>query len=194
MSRSSRLAVLWAAATLLVVALADGVTARGGGRGGGGRGAGGFSRGGGGFSRGGPAASGSFGQNRPAGGMDRGYNVRGPAADGSFGTQLPNRGERLEQRQERREERQEQREERREDWPEYAEDHCDDGYCGGYYGGYYGYYEEAGVPVYWTLPCTPTVMSLGGTIYYVCGSDWYIRAYSDGSLVYMMVPPPTGQQ
>ncbi len=63
-------------------------------RGGGGRAGGGFSRGGGGFSRGGPAASGSFGRNRPAGAMDRGYYVRGPAADGSLGTQLPNRGER----------------------------------------------------------------------------------------------------
>ena len=37
------------------------------------------------------------------------------------------------------------------------------------------------------------IMALGGTIYYVCGSDWYIRAYSDGDVVYTMVPPPTGR-
>jgi hypothetical protein len=47
-------------------------------------------------------------------------------------------------------------------------------------------------PFYYTLPCTPTVMALGGTVYYVCGSDWYIRAYSDGEVVYTMVPSPTG--
>jgi hypothetical protein len=127
--------------------------------------------------------------------MERGaYNARGPAADGSFGTQLPTQGERQEWRQERREERQELREERREDWQEpreerredwqdYAEDHYDDLHDR-YYGGYYG--------VYWTLPCTPTVMALGGTLYYVCGSDWYTRAYSDGDVVYTMVPSPTG--
>ncbi len=123
--------------------------------------------------------------------MDRGYNVRGPAADGNLGAQLPNRGERQERRQERRDERQEQREERREDWHDYAEDHYEDhdDYYGGYYGGYYG----ADYGLYSTLPCTPTVMAMGGTVYYVCGSDWYIRAYSDGEVVYTMVPPPTGQ-
>ena len=33
----------------------------------------------------------------------------------------------------------------------------------------------------------------GGTVYYVCGAEWYVRAYSDGEVVYTMVPPPTGQ-
>jgi hypothetical protein len=131
--------------------------------------------------------------------MDRGYNARGPAADGNFGALHPSQGERQEQRQERREERQEQRAERREDWQEYAEDHYDD-HDDGYYGGYYG---AAGVvaadaalaaPLYYTLPCEPVVMALGGAVYYVCGSDWYIRAYSDGDVVYTQVPPPTGQQ
>ena len=126
--------------------------------------------------------------------MDRrGYDARGPAADGSFGTQYPNLGERQEQRQERREERQEQRdgarEERREDWQEYAEDHDDDGYYGGYDE---GYYEEEESLVYWTLPCTPNTVALGGAIYYVCNSTWYIRAYSDGEVVYTVVAPPTG--
>lgn len=127
--------------------------------------------------------------------MDRGAdNARGPAADGDFGTQHPSQGEghgqrqeRLEERQDRRDARLEEREqnatERREDWQEYAEDHYED-HDDGYYGGDYG--------AYWTLPCTPTVMALGGTIYYVCGSDWYIRAYSDGDVAYTMVPPPTG--
>ena len=36
-------------------------------------------------------------------------------------------------------------------------------------------------------------MALGGAVYYVCGSDWYIRAYSDGDVVYTPVPSPTGQ-
>jgi hypothetical protein len=50
----------------------------------------------------------------------------------------------------------------------------------------------AAAPFYWTLPCAPVVMAMGGAVYYVCGADWYIRAYSDGDVVYTMVPPPTG--
>ena len=128
--------------------------------------------------------------------MDRGaYNARGPAADGSLGTtQHPSQGERQEQRQERREERQDRRAERREDWQEYAEDH-DDYYDDGRYYGAAGTVAVGAVaePFYDTLPCTPVVMAMGGVVYYVCGPDWYIRAYSDGDVVYTMVPPPTGQ-
>jgi len=129
--------------------------------------------------------------------MDRGaYNARGPAADGSFGTQYPSQGERQEQRQERREERQDGRAERREDWQEYAEDHYeeyDDGYDGGYYDAAQAVAAGAvAEPLYYTLPCTPVVMAVGGAVYYVCGSDWYIRAYSDGEVVYTLVPSPTG--
>lgn len=125
-----------------------------------------------------------------------GYDAGGPAADGSFGMQYPNQGERQEQRQERREERQDRRDtawedggqdaiERREDWRELAEDRYDDGDYG-------GYYDDGGAAVYWTLPCTPNTIALGGAIYYVCGSTWYIRAYSEGDLVYTIVPNPTG--
>jgi hypothetical protein len=129
--------------------------------------------------------------------MDRGeYDEGGPAADGGFGVQYPDQGERQEHRQERREERQEGRDsawedreqdatERREDWQEYAEDHYDDGYDG-------GYYEDGGATVYWTLPCTPNVIAMGGAIYYVCNSTWYMRAYSAGDVVYTVVPNPTG--
>jgi hypothetical protein len=120
--------------------------------------------------------------------MDRGeYDARGPASDGSLGTQYRTQDERQEQRQERREERQDRRddawEEHREDWQDYAEDHYDDGYYG-------DYYDEEGA--YWTPPCEPVVMALGGVIYYVCDSTWYIRAYSDGEVVYTVVPNPTG--
>ena len=187
MSHPSRGAVLWAAATLVVVvALVEGVAARGGGRGGGGGG-----RGGGGFSRGGPAARGSFGQNRPADGMDRGeYDARGPAADGSFGMQYPNHGERQERRQERREERQDTeavgrnvaRIGRSTPRTITTMTTATDG----------DYYEDEGPLVYWTLPCQPNVIALGGVIYYVCDSTWYIRAYSDGEVVYTVVPNPTG--
>ena len=126
--------------------------------------------------------------------MDRGYNARGPAADGNFGAQLPSQGERQGQRQERREERQDQRTERREDWPEYAEDH-DDGYYGGDYGdaGAVAVGAAAAASFYYTLPCEPVVMAMGGTVYYVCGADRYIRAYSDGDVVYTLAPPSTGQ-
>jgi len=179
MSRASRRTVIALASTLAVVAVVEGVAARGGGRAGGG------------FSRGGPAAAGSFGQNRPASGIDRGYNARGPAADGNFGADEA-------QRQERREERQDRRTERREDWQEYAEDHYDDhddGYDRGDYNAAGAALVGAAVeePSYWTLPCAPAVMAMGGTVYYVCGAEWYIRAYRGGDVVYTMVAPPTGQ-
>ena len=153
----------------------------------------GFSRGGAGFNRGGPAASGSFGQNRPVAGLNRGeYDARGPAANGNLGMQYPNLGERRDERQERREERRDERQqEHREDWQEYGEDY----YGGGYYydDGYYGDYAEGEeAVVYWTLPCTPNVIVMGGVTYYVCSSTWYTRAYSDGDVVYTVVPNPTG--
>lgn len=184
MSRRSRIVLYCAAATLMTIALvAADVSARGGGRGGGGGG-----RGGGGFSRGGPAARGSFGRNQPARGNYRGYNRRGPAMDGNF-------GERQDLRQERREERQEGRDdswqdneqdvgERRENWQEFVDDHYDD-YDGG------EYYYDTGV-VYWELPCRPNVIAMGGVTYYTCATTWYIRAYSDGEVVYTEVPNPTG--
>jgi hypothetical protein len=46
--------------------------------------------------------------------------------------------------------------------------------------------------VYWTLPCQPNAIALNGVIYYVCNSIWYIRAYSEGDVVYTVVPNPTG--
>jgi len=105
-----------------------------------------------------------------------------------FGEQYPDLAERQEQRQERREERHERRdavqEDRPEDWQEYRDDYYDDGSYGG------DYDEEA--LVYWTLPCRPNVVAMGGVIYYVCGSAWYTRAYSEGDVVYTVVPNPTG--
>ena len=195
MSRLLRGAMFCAAAILVVGALAGDLAARGG-RGGGGRG-------GGGARRGGLAAGGSLGQSRAR--RDTGsprYNGR--AANGDFGRNPPrgegegNRQERLEGREERRDTRQEERTERREDWQEYAEDHYDE-HDGHYHGGYYGsyYYEDyddgdyaVDEPYYYTLPCSPVVMSRGGTVYYVCNPTWYIRGYMDGEVVYIIVPNP----
>jgi hypothetical protein len=169
---------------------------------------------GGGARRGGPAAGGSLGENRGRR-ESRTYSSRGRAADGDLGTRHPrgewedNRQERLEAREERHDERDEERTERREDWQdhaderrenwqEYAEDHYDDD-DGGYYGGYYeGYYYDddynenyaSGEPYYYDLPCSPVVMSTHGTVYYVCHPDWYMRAYVDGDVVYVIVPDP----
>lgn len=127
--------------------------------------------------------------------MDREwYDARGPAADGTLGTRYPDHEEHQERRQERREERRDRREDRdedatedREDWQEYAEDDYEE--RGDDYGGYYGDPE-----VYWTLPCQPNVIAMGGAIYYVCDSTWFIRAYSDGDVVYTEVPSPTGHE
>jgi hypothetical protein len=178
MSHASRCAGIVGAATLVVVALVNGVAARGGG-----------GRGSGGFSRGGPAAWGSLGRNRPAGRMDRGYNARGPAADGNFGARQESQRERQEQRQERREERQDRRTEHQEDWPEYAADH-DERYYESDHGAAGAVAVGAAAAVYYTLPCAPVVMAMGGGVYYVCGADWYTRAYSDGEVVYTLVPRP----
>ena len=130
--------------------------------------------------------------------MIRGYYARGPAADGNFDARYPNQDERQGQRQERREERQDGRTELREDWPEYAEDHFDDG--DGSYEGDYGAAAAVAVGAaaaapfyYYTLPCEPVVIAMGGAVYYVCGADRYIRAYSDGDVVYTLAPPPSGQ-
>lgn len=179
MSRLSRGAVLALAATLLVtVALVEGVAARGGGRGGGG------------ISRGGPAARGSFGRQQPARGSRRGnYNARGPAAYGNFyqveSQYWPMEDERQDQRGTESVDDGQGAPERNEDWQEYAEDSDEeyDDYDGGSY--------DEGV-VYWTLPCKPNVIAMGGVTYYTCGSDWFIRAYDQGDVVYTPVPNPTG--
>lgn len=190
MSGPSRAAVLCVASILLITALVVEVAARGGRGGGGGRGAAG--RGGAGYNRGGPAARALFLQNLREAEMDRAeYDALGPAADGELGMEYDS-AERREQRQERRDERQDRwadgehdPAERRETLQDYVDDHYDDADDNDY-----GAYEDPGV--YWTLPCTPNSVALGGVIYYVCGSTWYVRAYSEGEIVYTIVPNPTG--
>jgi hypothetical protein len=180
MSRRSRGAAALVAAVFILAAFVEDGAARGGGRGGGG----GF-RGGGGFSRSGPAARGSFGR-QPARASQRGrYDRR--AADGRL-------GERHDERQQRREERRDERDgawedhvedgwDGREEWEDHIEDDRDDDDG--------GYYYDSGV-VYWSLPCRPNVIAMGGVVYYVCDSVWYTRAYSEGEVVYTEVPNPTG--
>lgn len=51
----------------------------------------------------------------------------------------------------------------------------------------------AAAPVYYQAPpCTPTVVSVGGTTYYQCGPNWYTQAYSGSGVAYIAVPPPGG--
>jgi hypothetical protein len=51
----------------------------------------------------------------------------------------------------------------------------------------------AAAPVYYpTLPCTPTVVAVGGANYYRCGSSWYSEAYSGSGVAYVVVAPPAG--
>jgi hypothetical protein len=45
---------------------------------------------------------------------------------------------------------------------------------------------------YYSLPCTPATVVVGGTTYYQCGSTWYIHAYSGGDVIYTIVNPPPG--
>jgi hypothetical protein len=51
----------------------------------------------------------------------------------------------------------------------------------------------ATTPAYYsTLPCTPTVVSVGGINYSQCGSSWYSQAYSGSGVSYVIVNPPAG--
>jgi len=40
------------------------------------------------------------------------------------------------------------------------------------------------------LPCEPNMMSANGVTYYLCGSQFYVQAYSDSGLIYVPVDPP----
>jgi predicted phage gp36 major capsid-like protein len=43
-----------------------------------------------------------------------------------------------------------------------------------------------------SLPCTPTVVPVGGANYYRCGSSWYNEAYTGSGVAYVVVAPPAG--
>ena len=43
-----------------------------------------------------------------------------------------------------------------------------------------------------TLSCSSTPIYVNGVSYYQCGSSWYNRAYSGGSVTYVVVNAPTG--
>jgi len=42
------------------------------------------------------------------------------------------------------------------------------------------------------LPCTPTMVSVGGVTYQQCGSTYYTQSYSGGQAVYVQTAPPPG--
>jgi hypothetical protein len=50
----------------------------------------------------------------------------------------------------------------------------------------------AAYPPGWTLACTPTAVTVAWTTYYQCGSAWYMRAYRNGEVAYLMSNPPPG--
>jgi hypothetical protein len=87
----------------------------------------------------------------------------------------------------------------REDWQDYADDHYEEHGHGYYYGGTapavatgVAIGAAAAVPPYWTLPCTPETVVVGGSTYYHCDTAWYARAYSGGDVTYIIVNPPPG--
>jgi hypothetical protein len=45
---------------------------------------------------------------------------------------------------------------------------------------------------FYALPCAPTTLEVQGVTYYLCGDNWYIRGYSGGNIVYVVVDPPPG--
>ena len=44
-----------------------------------------------------------------------------------------------------------------------------------------------------SMTCTPTTVIVNGTTYYNCSGTWYNRAYSGGSVTYIVVNAPPGQ-
>lgn len=42
------------------------------------------------------------------------------------------------------------------------------------------------------LSCPPNMTSVGGIVYYSCGSTWYRRYYVSGGVIYEVVAGPTG--
>jgi hypothetical protein len=40
--------------------------------------------------------------------------------------------------------------------------------------------------------CIPTTVVVGSATYYQCGTGWYTRAYSGGSVTYVVVNAPAG--
>jgi hypothetical protein len=162
------------------------------------------------YSARGPAASGTFpgrSSGSFAGRADGGLGQGNVGDAGSWEAARQDRQQSLgERRDEARQDWQDYGTNRREDWQDYADEHDDD-HVHGYYGGAYYPYGAAVAagaavgaaastaivtPPYWTLPCTPATVVVGGTTYYACGSAWYVRAYSGGDVAYTMVNPPPG--
>jgi len=187
---------------LLVVGVAIGVAAARGRGGGGARG---------GYNRAGPAAGGSFGQGRRTAGTGGGFSARGPAAGGTLGDDYgrnvgdvgggAQRVDRDAVAQQRREQfgrlgppdsgdRQNEYENRQDYYDRHEDDHDHPIAAAVVVGAAIG--AAATVPEYWTAPCEPVTVVVGGTTYYQCDTAWYVRAYSGGDVTYVMVNPPAG--
>jgi len=172
---------------------------------------------GGGYSRVGPASGGSF-SSRSGGTrqgaradrtaarsdvrQDRQSNRTDRASDRQEGaserasTRQDTVTDRQENRQDyvsdRQDDRMDYREDAREDWQDYYDDRYWDHWRGG--SGF-----AAGVAIgtaisaasFSSLSCSKTV-TLAGATYYNCGTSWYKRAYSGGSVTYVVVNPPPG--
>ena len=217
MSRAARPATVWLVAVLLVASVSA-AWARGG-RGGGGVGGGGQV--GGGFSGRGPASGGSFGQRGGGGGFNgrgpaasgsfpgRASESGGPYAGGAAAGQRDTSAiaqQRREQLSGLRGPGGREAGQARENWQDYSNDYHGRGdYGSGYDENDYGYAgmaaaaavgaavgAAAATPPYWTLPCAPTPVAVGGTTYYQCGYAWYIQAYSGGDVAYVITTPPVG--
>lgn len=57
---------------------------------------------------------------------------------------------------------------------------------------YYGGVHYGGTHYYTTVPCSATVISSGGVTYYSCGTTYYTKSYSGGSVVYVQTARPSG--
>ena len=181
----SAVAVCAVLVTLLFV-VAEVEARRGGGRGGGG--GGGRS-----FSRSGPASGGSVRSHQAPSGQRSGSmgNRQGNRND-MQGNRNEQRGNRNEQRRDVNEDRRDHRDDVRDDHRDYRDDVRDD--RRDWYDDRYR--RRVGsvltVSAFRSLSCTTTRIHVNGIDYYRCDSAWYSRAYSGGSVTYVIVTAPAG--
>jgi hypothetical protein len=87
----------------------------------------------------------------------------------------------MDRNQDRRDDRYDNQKEYRDDRHEYVEDR---------------YRRRVGtaltISAWNSLTCAPRTVYVGGVSYYQCGSYWYNRAYSGGSVTYVVVTTPAG--
>jgi hypothetical protein len=105
-----------------------------------------------------------------------------------------NRGDRQDNRQDRWDDRDDNMDDRREFRQDAYDEHHDHYSYNEWYEDRWKYAVGASLTmaVFSSLTCTTTIVVVSGMTYYNCGPTWYNRAYSGGSVTYVVVGTPAG--